>query len=495
VRRTASAMTSTTTIVHTSHGDVAGTGGAVRVYRGIPFAAPPLGARRWTPPQPVVPWSGVRDGSQFGDDPMQIVESRRASRASRVSEDCLTLNVWAPAAVPAGGAPVLVWFDGGGFTGGTGAREFTDGEQFARAGAVLVTVNYRVGVFGYLAHPLLSAESPHGSSGNYGLLDQLAALRWVREEIAAFGGDPTRVTAFGESAGGASVALLLVSPLARGLVDRVIMQSPGSFRPLCPLADAEQAGTVVGDDLAAMRALSAEALLAFNGKINPAVRGLTIPRPLRPIVDGWVVDRDEPEAFTSGAFAPLPAIVGTNADEGALFARDVPVATVDALRAYLRANFPLAPDEAWALYGVERDEDVPQAVADVFGDAQFSYGAQMLARSIAARQPQTFRYVFAHAAAPAHVAPTHGEEIPYAFGTGAFGAAERELSDAMLAAWINFAATGDPNGPGVPHWAPYDLARDNALTFGAGFAERTGWRARFLAFFERYYAERARTVR
>jgi len=386
---------------------------------------------------------------------------------------------------------VLVWFDGGGFTAGTGARAATDGERFAERGAVLVTVNYRVGVFGYLAHPLLSAESPHGSSGNYGVLDQIAALRWVREEIAAFGGDPARVTAFGESAGGASVALLLVSPLARGLVDRVIMQSPGSFRPLCPLADAERAGASVGDDLAAMRAMPADALLALNAQINPAVRGLTVPRPLRPIIDGWVVDRDEPDAFASGAFAPLPTIVGSNANEGGFFAAGIPVASVDALRAYLSANFPGAADEAWAHYGVERDADVPQAVADVFGDAQFSYGAQMLARTIAAHQPQTFRYVFAHASEPARALPVHADEIPYVFGTGAFGAADREVSDAMLAAWITFAATGDPNGPDAPAWPRYDPQRDNALTFGAGFAEQTGWRANRLAFVERYYAERS----
>jgi para-nitrobenzyl esterase len=436
----------------------------------------------------------VHDGSVFGCDPMQIVEPRRASRAPGVSEDCLTLNVWAPAAVPAAGAPVLVWFDGGGFTAGTGARASTDGERLARLGAVVVTVNYRVGVFGYLAHPLLSAESPHGSSGNYGLLDQLAALRWVREHIAAFGGDPARVTAFGESAGGASVALLLISPLARGLVDRVIMQSPGSFRPLCSLADAERAGSIVGNDLEAMRAIPAHELLALNDKINPAVRGLTIPRPLRPIIDGWVVDRDEPDAFHSGAFTPLPTIVGSNADEGGFFAAAIPVTTVEQLRTYLATNFPGAGDAVWSLYGTDRDDEVPQKVADVFGDAQFSYGARALARSLAQRQPKTFRYVFTHAVAQTAPRPVHADEIPYVFGTGDFAAADRVVSDAMMAAWVQFAATGDPNGPGVPTWHSYDPARDTALTFAAGFAEQTEWRADALAFFERYYAERAHTA-
>ncbi len=491
-RRTASAMSDgTRVIVHTGAGDVAGTGGDVRVYRGVRYAAPPIGPLRWRPPQPVAPWSGVHDGSVFGDDPMQVADPSRGSRAPRISEDCLTLNIWAPAAVPARGAPVLVWFDGGGFTAGSAARACTDGERLARRGAVVVTVNYRVGVFGYLAHPLLSAESPQGSSGNYGLLDQIAALHWVRAEIAAFGGDPTRVTAFGESAGGASVALLLVSPLARGLVDGVIMQSPGSFRPLCPLADAERAGSVVGDDLAVMRALDADELLALNGRINPAVRGLTIPRPLRPIIDGWVIERDEPEAFTSGAFSAVPTIVGSNADEGGFFAAAIPVATVDELRAYLTTNFPGAADAAWSLYGTSRDEDVRQAIADVFGDAQFSYGARALARAIAGRQAPTYRYVFTHAGAGTRERPVHADEIPYVFGTGEWGAADRVVSEAMMAAWVNFAATGDPNGPGAPPWAPYDPARDNVLTFGAGFAEQTNWRTSTLSFFERYFAERA----
>jgi len=252
--------------VRIASGEISGTGTDVRVYRGIPYAAPPVGPLRWRPPQPVAAWSGVHDGSQFGFDPMQLNEPSRGSLAPGTSEDCLTLNVWAPATVPAGGAPVLVWFDGGGFIAGSGAKARTDGERFAKLGAILVTVNYRVGVFGFLAHPALTAESPQHASGNYGFLDAVAALQWVRANIAAFGGDPARVTAFGESAGGAVAALLLISPLARGTFDQVILQSPGSFRPLCPLADAETAGRVVGDDLTAMRAIPADELLAMNAR-------------------------------------------------------------------------------------------------------------------------------------------------------------------------------------------------------------------------------------
>jgi para-nitrobenzyl esterase len=402
----------------------------------------------------------------------------------------LTLNVWAPAGVAAGGAPVLVWFDGGGFIAASGAKAVTDGERFARRGAVLVTVNYRVGVFGFLAHPLLSAESPHRASGNYGFLDAIAALRWVRDNIAAFGGDPGRVTAFGESAGGALVALLLTSPLARGAFDRVILQSPGSFRPLCTLADAERAGAIAGHDLTAMRALPAEQLLPLNGKINPAVRGLTVGRPLRPIVDGWSIPRDEVDAIRAGDFTPVPAIVGTNADEGGYFGANIPVQTPEQLREYLAQNFGSAAGEAWAYYGAGTGTDAAPAARNAFGDAQFSYGARSLARAFARREPRTFRYVFTHAGSHTADPPVHTDEIAYVFGNGDFDVRDRAVSDAMLAAWVNFAATGDPNGPGAPPWAPYDPERDNDLRFGGTFAEGSGWRAGPLDFIDRFYRSR-----
>ncbi len=477
-------------ILTIASGAIAGTAGAVRAYRGVPYAAPPVGALRWRPPQPVVPWDGVRDATHFGDDPMQLDDPARGSRAPGTSEDCLTLNVWAPAETPPGGAPVLVWFDGGGFIAASGAKAVTDGERFARHGAVVVTVNYRVGVFGFLAHPALSAESPHGASGNYGFLDAVAALRWVRANIAAFGGDPARITAFGESAGGALVALLLTSPLAAGAFDRVIMQSPGSFRPLCRLAEAEAAGRVAGDDLALLRATPAAELLALNARINPAVRGLTVGRPLRPIVDGWSIPRDEVDAFRSGAFTPVPAIVGSNADEGAYFASAIPVNTAAELRAYLTGNFGPDGAEAWTHYGVANDADAGRGAAAAFGDAQFTYGARSLARELARREPRTFRYLFTHAGTHTSDPPAHTDEIAYVFGNGDFDVRDRAISDAMLEAWIAFASAGDPNGPGAPPWSPYDPNRDNVLTFGGACREETAPRAAALDFLERFYASR-----
>ena len=414
----------------------------------------------------------------------------RRSLAPGTSEDCLTLNVWAPPEVPAGGAPVLVWFDGGGFISASASRERINGNRYARAGAIFVAVNYRVGLFGFLAHPALSAESPHQVSGNYGLLDAIAALRWVRENVAAFGGDPSRITVMGQSAGAAIGALLLTSPLAAGLIDRIILRSPGSLRPLCPLAEAEAAGLVIGDDLAAMRALPAAALLERNDAIDPGERSLLSMRRLRPVIDGWAIVHDEVTAYRSGGFAAVPAIVGSNANEGGTFTAEVPVRTVAQLRAYLAENFGAAFDEAWTHFGALDDAGVVPALARLWGDVLFNYGVRGLAREIAARQPKTYRYVFSYAGTHTADPPLHGQETTYAFGTGDFDARDRQVSEAMASAFANFAATGDPNGPGAPPWAPYDPARDNALEFGARFSEVTHWHGDSTAFIDRFYRSR-----
>jgi len=461
----------------------------VRIYRGIPFAAPPVGPLRWRPPQPAQPWTGVHDGSRFGPDPMQIMDKSpmRLSLAPGVSEDCLTLNVWAPAETPAGGAPVIVWFDGGGFISGSASRELIVGTHYAERGAVFVTANYRVGVFGFLAHPLLSAESEHHVSGNYGFLDAIAALHWVRDNIAAFGGNPARVTTMGGSAGAALGVSLLTSPLAKRLVDGAIMVSPGAFRPDRTLAEAEAAGLVIGNDLAAMRALPPEELLAFNAKVDPGLRGLLQMRCLRPIVDGWAIPHDQAHAYRNGEFAAVPTIIGTNANEGGFFAPNVPVKTADALRTYLDDNFGAFAGEAWTHYGASADDGVLGALAGAWGDAMFNYGVRNLAREIAARQPHTYRYVLAHAGKYLSTPPVHGDDITYVFGSGDFDAADRAVSDAIITAFVHFAGSGDPNGPGAPAWPAYDPARENYLAFAAGFPEGTKWRAASSEFIEKYY--------
>ena len=464
------------------------------VFKGIPYAAPPVGPLRWRPPQPVQPWHGVRDALAFGPDFPQAPSAR--NRAPRQDEDCLYLNVWTPTRDPAARLPVLVWIHGGGFTAGSGSDLRSDGERLAREGAVVVALNYRSGLFGFFAHPALAAESAHGVSGNYGLLDQLAALAWVRRNIAAFGGDPGRVTAFGVSAGSASLSLLLASPPAQGAFDRAILHSPGAGRPLAGLQDAQQAGLKLGADLAALRALPATEVLARTGLLNPAVRGLTTPRVLRPIRDGWLLPEDERPAFQSGRMHAMPLIVGSNLDEGTLLTRSWPVETLAAYREQAERNFSAAAAEAGALYPAHADGEARSAVAAMFADTQFNYGTRLLAQGMAAREPRTFKYLFTRRRPHQADGPHHGEEVAHAFGnvasappgeTADVDAKDEALSQAMRRYWVNFAAKGDPNGEGLPKWDAYRVAEDNHLVLGDAIAAGAGWRKAQLDFLERFF--------
>ena len=399
-------------VVQTSTGVLAGSGGDIHVFKGIPFAAPPVGPLRWQPPEPPTPWHGVRDATQFGADCMQ--KRLPETRAPGVSEDCLTLNIWAPAQHSGGALPVMVWVFGGGFVDGSASLPLYDGEALARKGVVLVTVNYRTGVFGFLANAALAAESPHHSAGNYGILDVIAALRWLKSNVAAFGGDPNRVTVFGESAGASLLDMVLVSPLSEGLVQGAILESPGAMRPLSSLADASKIGSVAGTDLAAMREMPAEQVLAMTDRIVPAVRRLTTPRALGPILDGWVVPRTDTAAFATGEFRHVPLIVGGNSDEGRLFVRNWPIHTVAEARAYVDTNFGASADEVMTLYKFDTDAAVPNALSYAFGDTQFNYGVRGLARGMSKVQPKTFRYLFTRSPGAIPPAPTHSEEIDYA---------------------------------------------------------------------------------
>jgi para-nitrobenzyl esterase len=482
-----------TSTVRIASGEVAGTGTAdVRIFRGIPFAAPPVGPLRWRPPQPVAPWTGVFDASRHGNDPMQIPEPLplRRSLAPAYSEDCLNLNVWAPAVAPPGGAPVVVYFDFGGYVAGSASRERVDGSAYARRGVILVTANYRVGTFGYLAHPALTAESPQHASGNYGFLDAIAALRWVRDNIAAFGGNPGCVTITGASAGAGTCALLLTSPLTKGLIHRMIYRSGGAMHKMRTLAEAEQAGRALGDDIAALRALSAGELLALNKTVEGGRRMLLKQPVLRPIIDGWSLDRDELDAYRSGAFQAVPTIIGNTPDEayGRLTA-DIPVKTIAELRDYLTRAFGEKVDDAWKFYGAATDGGVARGLADAWSDDLYAYGVRGVAREIAKRQPKTFRYLFAYVGTHTSNPPRHDNDMTYVFGSGDFTPRDRAVSDTIIAAHCNFAATGDPNGPGVPAWTPYDPARDNYLTLDESWAEGTRFRSERVDFLERFYSE------
>jgi len=487
--------------VETGSGRVAGIPGKVSIFKGIPFAAPPLGQLRWRPPVPVTPWSGVRPAVEAGPDPVQVPLPGSAPRTRPMSEDCLTLNIWTPAARGGENLPVMVWIPGGSFVAGSGADPMCDGENFARKGVVLVTINYRVGLFGFLAHPALTSESEHHASGNYGLLDQIAALRWIRDNIAAFGGNPNYVTAIGVSAGSASISLLMTSPLGRALFQQAILQSPGSFRPLADLEEAYHAGQMLGDDLAALRGLSADEILSRTSQFVPKVRGLTTPRVLRPIRDGWVVDRQERDAYLSGRFEAVPMVVGSNLDEGGLFVGAWPVKTVSDFRDLVALNFGASAEQALKQYPVDGDHDVVKQCAFLFGDTQFTYGARGIARANSALLPATYRYLFTRHRCDGPQPPKHGDEVPYVFGklaaAGIVSLATNErdhaLSETMMNAWVRFAATGDPNGGNLPDWQRYDAVRDNYFELSDELKAGRAWRASQMGFLDSFFDARSAT--
>ena len=295
--------------------------GGLTVYRGIPFAAPPIGDLRWSAPQPAAKWHGVREAAKFAPSCVQGRGPAPAGQGPEMSEDCLYLNVWTPAKSPRDRIPVLVWIYGGGFNAGATSDPNYSGEKLAQKGVVLVSIAYRVGVLGFFAHPELSRENPHHASGNQGLLDMIAGLQWIQKNIAAFGGDPHKVTIFGESAGGIAVSMLCASPLAKGLFHGAISESGGSFGPPRPttfpgenlkrLPDAERAGEAYGRNagtagIADLRKLPAGTL--------PAVRGLAWP-----IIDGWVIPDDQYKLYEAKRYNDTPILVGYNSDEGASF--------------------------------------------------------------------------------------------------------------------------------------------------------------------------------
>jgi len=461
---------------------------AVRVFRGVPYAKPPVGPLRWKPPQPLERWSGVRTALEYAPDCPQTLEV--GSRAPAHSEDCLYLNVWTPLDAEPGSLPVLVWIYGGSFVSGSGSEARTDGAKLARRGTVVVAINYRVGLFGYLAHPALTRESPHRSSSNYGLLDQVAALQWIRENISGFGGDPTRVTAFGVSAGSASISLLLASPHGRGLFDRAILHSPGAVRRLASLEDAEAAGRALGDDIGALRQLSGSQILARTPLLAPKVRGLTTPRVLRPIRDGWVMPEDERPVFKSGRLHAMPLILGTCADEGTEFVTTWPVRTLAQYRELVDSSFGASAEAALRAYPAESDADVPLRLGELFADTQFNYGTRLLAQSMAGRQQPVWRYLFTRRRPHRKDGPHHGQDVHYVFGNLSarypgeapeHDAADREVSDYIMKAWVQFAASGE-----AP-WARYKAATDNHLELNDRFPSANGWRRAQLDFLDEYF--------
>ncbi len=456
--------------------------GSVRAFLGIPYAASPVGDLRWKPPAPVAKWAGVRAATKFGPHCMQgNVFGDMTFRDSGGSEDCLSLNVWVPAKPSVSKLPVMVWIYGGGFVAGATSEGRQDGTHLAQQGVVVVSMNYRLGVFGFFVHPELAKESGRNSAGNYGLLDQVAALQWVHDNIAAFGGDPGNVTIFGESAGSFSVSGLMASPLAKGLFQKAIGESGGAGeRPDSEqseksreIKDSKLASSTLGvQTLAELRAIPAEKLLnAFfkpGGENNFA---------FGPDVDGYFLPEPASAIFAAGKQNDVPLLAGWNHDEGSFdiaFSPQKPAA--ESLKATAQKEFGAKADEFLRLYPAATDAQAQRSILDFAGDRFIAWSTWwwMEAQSKTGKQP-IYRYRFdlgppADPKGP-QLGAYHSAEIEYVFGQldskagVAWRAEDRQLSEAMQKYWANFARSGDPNGPGLPKWPAYSAAEGWPVMF------------------------------
>jgi para-nitrobenzyl esterase len=464
-------------VVKTEGGLVSGTlVDSVHIFKGIPFAAPPVDELRWREPQPVKPWADTLACVAFGASPIQndpkpfmMWTQEFITPAKPLSEDCLFLNVWTAAKSPEEKRPVLVWIHGGAFLSGSGACPVYDGEALAKAGIVYVSINYRLGVFGFMAHPELTAESEHESSGNYGLMDQVAALQWIKNNIAAFGGDPSKVTIAGQSAGSMAVQALVASPLAKGLFRGAIAESGAmTGRPSTPLSEAEKTGTALSkkinsESIEALRQLPADSLLSLAntlpfGSFFPVVDGYVLTGDVRStfqnkqhndvaVVAGWVSGDAELVLGNIQSPAQFKASAQTRYGDRAgeflkLFPADDDTGSKAAQRKLALLQFAGYPDREWALY----------------------------------KQHNTYLYEFTYVPTDKPGFPNYGafhtSEVPFALHTlkhwdRPWVEADRQVEAYMSSYWINFVKTGDPNGKGLPEWKKYEAAGGNIQELGA----------------------------
>ena len=452
--------------------------GGVTPYLGIPYAAPPVGELRWKPPQPALRWDGVRKADRFGTSCMQNQAGSRLPWTEEfmtqgpIGEDCLFLNVWTAARLPNARVPVMFWIYGGGFNEGSSSVAVYDGTELAKKGVVVVSLNYRVGPLGFLTHPELTQESEHRSSGNYGLLDQIAALRWVRNNIAAFGGDPNQVTIFGQSAGAISVASLMRSPLAKGLFARAIAQSgPGllgrnALGASSPLSEREAAGLKYAEAKGARSLAELRALPAANF-FTPAAGGP--PAPGGVVRDGWVL--------TDSAPAEQAALmVGFVADDigirGAGFSADAKP-TLTSYRAEVQRVYGDQATAFLKLYPAASDSDVP-AVQKSSARDRIRISLDLWAAEQARASKRLYTYYFDRVIPwPAHpeFGAFHTSEVPYVFNTIAridrpWEPVDKTVAESVSSYWANFARKGDPNGPGLPRWAAYGANTHMTMQLG-----------------------------
>jgi para-nitrobenzyl esterase len=445
--------------------------GRVRVFKGIPYAAPPVGPLRWQPPQPVAPWPGVRPALDFAPRAMQgRIYNDMVFRDDGPSEDCLYLNVWAPEPRSVARLPVMVWIHGGGFAAGSSSEPRQDGASLCQKGVVVVSMNYRMGVFGFLALPELARESARHASGNYGLMDIIASLEWVRDNIAAFGGDPGNVTIFGESAGSFAVSALMAAPPARGLFHRAIGESGaifGSTLPVKALADAELEGAAFAEaafgttSVAVLRAKSAQELL--DATLQPPRTRFAL------VVDGHVLPADGRAIFGAGRQAHVPLLAGWNRDESnyrAFFGGDAP--TLANYRAHAKTRFGAAAAEYLKAYPATDDAEARRAARDLSGDDFIGYSTwKWIELHRRTGDAPVYRYHFEQTlplapSAPADAEPIapHACDIEYVFRVLPsrplpWRAEDHAVSEMVASYWTNFAKTGNPNGPGLPDWPEY----------------------------------------
>ena len=458
---------------------VPGTTESIAVFKGIPFAAPPVGPARWRAPEPAAGWSGVRKADAFSPSCIQSVVSERKPWTyefmthGEISEDCLYLNVWTPATSATARRPVLVYIYGGGNVEGSGAVPVYDGEGLASKGLVVVTFNYRVGVLGFFTHPELTNESSYHASGNYGLLDQIAAVKWVHDNIAAFGGDPSRITIAGQSAGASAVHNLTASPMAKGLFHRAIADSGSSVVAAGgrTLKDQEADGVRFAEakgahSLAELRAISWKDIIApITPAPTPALR-FTI------VTDGYALPMTEKDAFASGKQNDVPTITGLNADENGAVPH--PTITREAFEKQARQRYAEMADEFLKLYPAANDEQARAAQNQSSRDqARVSMYLWALNRHHTAKTP-AFTYFWTHALPGPDVdqyGAFHTSEVPYVLNTLSrsdrpFTDVDRKIGDTLSSYWANFATTGDPNGKGLQRWAP--VSTDSPMTMEVG---------------------------
>jgi para-nitrobenzyl esterase len=432
------------------------------------------------------------------------------------SEDCLNLNIWTPATKPNEKLPVMVWIHGGGFQVGAGSHTVSDGEELAKKGVVLVSINYRLGIFGFFAHPDLTKESPQHSSGNYGLLDQIAALRWIQKNIMQFGGDPGNVTIFGVSAGASSVCLLAASPLADGLFHRVIAESPYMFQPIRHLnrswygrAGLEKIGSSFGGSIAELRKMSTEELFNKASSFKPT-DNLPEEEPVfMPIVDGWILPDDPSHRFEAGKFSHVSFMIGTNRDEGSMMLLTSPINNLADYRSYLIKHFASSANAVGKLYLAANDAEAHQQAVLLAGDIAFLKGARLVIAAASQKNSHAYFYLFSRVSGGdrvLHFGAFHGTEVPYVFDNlpdsdehlflptfvldeDSYNEKDYELARSMSAAWVRFARTGNPNGENLLSWPAYRVGEGSYMEFGDTLAVKTNLRLQQLDYLTEYYRQ------